>query len=114
MSEQELLNLPILPGETEEEFFVLLPGLNRDRMKKWEATWRQDSLLIEVYYGGFDQEGNLRGSRYPIKWPEGWEESEETVRLIPVNPTNVNFERYFDEDEAQEYEEFFRTMEEKF
>lgn len=114
MSEEELLNLPILPGEGEGEFFVLLPGLHRDRMKQWEATWRKDSLLIEVYYGGFDDEGNLRGSKYPIQWPEGWDQTEEEVRLIPVNPTNVNFERYFDQEEAKEYEEFFRRMEEKF
>lgn len=113
-AEDELLNLPILPAEEDDEFFVLLPGLDRGELKKWQATWSEESLLVEVYYGGIDEEGNLRANRYPIRWPEGWDHTEEDVRLIPVNPIDVNFKRYFDEDEAQKYKEFFEELEEKF
>jgi hypothetical protein len=112
---EEPLNLPILEAQEDGAYFVLLPGLDRFQMKKWDWEKEDGVLVVEVYYGGFDEEGNIRGTRYPIELTEEKEVLlSASERLIPMNPLDVEFERYFDEDEAEEYESFFRELDERF
>ena len=112
---EEPLNLPLLEAQDDGEYFILLPGLDRYRMKKWDWTKEDGVLVVEVYYGGFDEDGNIRATRYPIELTEEKEVLLAAAdRLIPVNPLDVEFERWFDEEEAREYETFFRDLDERF
>lgn len=112
---EEPLNLPILEAQEDNEYFILLPGLDRYRMKKWDWEKQDGVLVVEVYYGGIDEDGNIRATRYPIELTEEKEVLlSASERLIPMNPLDVDFERWFDEDEAEEYEEFFRELDDRF
>lgn len=114
-SEEEPLNLPLLEADEEGEYFVLLPGLDRFQMKKWDWRKEEGLLVVEVYYGGFDDRGNLRGTRYPIELSQEKEQILDDARkLIPINPLDVEFERYFDDEEARDYEQFFRELDDRF
>lgn len=114
-SPEEPLNLPLLEAEEDGDYFVLLPGLDRHRMKKWDWSKEDGVLVVEVYYGGFDDRGNIRATRYPIELSEEKEVLlNRADRLIPVNPLDVDFERYFDEEEAEEFEQFFQQLDQRF
>lgn len=113
----EPLNLPLLPTAEEGTFLVLLPGLRRSKLKKWdyEVDEENDLLRITCLYGGLDESGNVNGVEYPIKLDENKREQLENLETLhPMNPLEVDLEDYFDEDTAREMRLFFKQLENKY
>jgi hypothetical protein len=113
----EPLNLPLLPTAEEGTYLVLLPGLRRSELKKWdyEVDEENDLLRITCLYGGLDESGNVNGVEYPIKLDENKREQLENLETLhPMNPLEVDLEDYFDEDTAREMRLFFKQLENKY
>jgi hypothetical protein len=113
----EPLNLPLLPTAEEGTYLVLLPGLRRSELKKWdyEVDEENDLLKITCLYGGLDESGNVNGVEYPIKLDENKREQLENLETLhPMNPLEVDLEDYFDEDTAREMRLFFKQLENKY
>lgn len=113
----EPLNLPLLPTGEEGTYLVLLPGLRRSELKKWdyEIDEEDDLLRVTCLYGGLDDSGNVDGVEYPIQLDERkYEQLESLNTLHPMNPLEVNLDDYFDEKNAREMRLFFKQLENKY
>ncbi|MFB6346488.1 MAG: hypothetical protein ABEK50_12070 [bacterium] len=113
----EPLNLPLLPTADDKMAIILLPGLDRSKLKKWdyEVDEENDIMEVQCYYGGFTESGNLDAITYPVKLDdEKLERIEKLERLFPMNPLEVNLEDYFDEQRADELRRFFKQLENKY
>ncbi len=113
----EPINLPLLPTGEEGTYIVLLPGLRRSELKKWdhEIDEENDLLRITCLYGGLDDSGNVDGVEYPIKLNERkYEQLENLDSLRPMNPLKINLDDYFDEENVREMQLFFKQLENKY
>lgn len=113
----EPLNLPLLPTADEGMAIILLPGLKRSELKKWNYEIDEDENVMEVacYYGGFTEEGEIDAIRYPVKLDDDKRNKIENLdRLFPMNPLEVDLEDYFEPDRADEMRRFFKRLENKY
>lgn len=113
----EPLNLPLLPTADDGMAIILLPGLDRSKLKKWnyEIDEDEDVMVLSCYYGGFTDEGEIDAVKYPIRLDdEKRERIEELDRLFPMNPLEIDLEDYFEPEEADEMRRFFKQLENKY
>lgn len=117
MTVVEPLNLPLLPTADDAMAIILLPGLKRSELKKWDYEINDEENVLEIhcYYGGFTEEGELDAVRYPVQLNEEKRKRVESLeRLFPMNPLEVDLEDYFDEERADELRKFFKQLENKY
>lgn len=113
----EPIDLPLLPTGEENTFIVLLPGLNRSKLKKceYEVDDENEILKISCLYGGLKEDGEINGVTYPIQLNENKKDQIKNLRKIyPMNPLEVNLESYFEPEQADEMRRFFKQLENKY